>query len=232
MQHILNFILLLSLSINTSAQSVDEESHVTETQQVLDAKNIENIRKIADSQRKFQYFGGYPGVPENIEKIAFGGLQQLCRTISGWSPGDVLYDNAMERIKKYYKEGDTAHFFQKYLLPMNCSYPSISLGDFFMNDADKFNWMFMTYLKYEREYVDFNMFIRIKAEGKTFEGPMHVVFAHLRDNWPNSPKYRSHYLSMDRKKKDKRFLKPGFVFKDCKQMQRENPGMPCTLPMP
>ncbi|MZR63612.1 hypothetical protein [Alcanivorax sp. DP30] len=171
----------------------------------------------------------YPVLPENLDDILKPSKRAVCDTYQLSSVNSPIYKSLMERIDRVYKEGDHKDFFFKYLLTLDC-YPFQE--NFFDTTVDAMgvSHMFSHMMRTPFGGVDTNAFIRIKREGKVFEGPIYLVYEHLEKYYKNSKIYKKEYYSAMR-----RLNHPSYRLtepKSLSQIRREHPDMPISLPMP
>ncbi|WP_068546608.1 hypothetical protein [Thalassotalea crassostreae] len=167
----------------------------------------------------------YPILPPNFDKISQGIMHSVCdRAMQGKNSGG--FDGLMNDIRKYY--GDPREFFYKYVMSLPCRSPSVSLADSILK-KDFINTAFSNiFMKFGG--VDPNSFVVIKREGLIFEGPLHVVYKHLEKHFKDSPNYGPEYRGVVMRLTVKRFVNG--TPKSCKELQKEDPRMPCILPLP
>ncbi len=167
----------------------------------------------------------YPILPDYFNKISNGNTENLCLILLE-GPGSVQYTITIDKIKKYH--GDVRDFFYKYVMSLRCKDPAVTFADYLLKKS-LLNTAFSVVFK-RHDGVDPNTFVIIKREGLIFEGPMHVVFSHLEKHFKHSPEWSSVYRGVSKRLTVKKFVNG--TPKSCKELQKENPKMPCVLPMP
>ena len=75
-----------------------------------------------------------------------------------------------------------------------------------------------------------NTFIRIRREGKLFEGPLHIVYKHLEKYYPKSKNMKTEYQMILRRLALRRNLNE--PAKPLDEIRRNDPDMPISLPKP
>ncbi|WP_068544324.1 hypothetical protein [Thalassotalea crassostreae] len=221
---IVPFLLVCNLAIAA------EESDKSKDPQTLDKSNMAELERLAGPEKKPKkpprYIRKrYPKLPPNFDRITRGNVDGLCDSLMKATDASS-FRASMEDIRKYY--GDPREFFYKYAMSLPCYYPSASLGDFLLKRNFLNSAFSTTFKKFGR--LDPNTFVIIKREGLIFEGPLHVVYKHLEENFKDSPLYGPEYRNITRRLTVKKFVNG--TPKSCKELQKEDPDFPCILPMP
>jgi hypothetical protein len=163
----------------------------------------------------------YPELPPNMDRITECDEYEMCSTFDV-SSIDINFRRFISNIETYY--GDKNEFFNKYILSLGCSPGYMSFSDNFLKGSRSLLMtMFTSYTKKFGKF-DRNAYIRIKRDGKIYEGPLQYVFMKLNEKFPDNREY-SNILVITRI--------PVFFkgeMKTCEQMQREDPLFPCMLP--
>lgn len=214
-------------------QGADVDCLTESVPPILDRKNELNFRMIADVksgsvQDRYSIYD-YPKLPDNLDEILKPSKRAVCDTYKVADSNSPSYKSIMSWIDEKYKGGDHKDFFFRYVLTLDC-YP---FQENFLDSTIEGNGIthaFGNMMKVPFGGIDMNAFVRIKREGKVFEGPLYHVFAHLEKNYKNSENYKKEYF-----KGMKRLNHPSYHLtepKSLSQIKRENPDMPINLPMP
>lgn len=200
--------------------------------QTIDKENEQNLRalaKVASVQRRYSEYD-YPVLPENFADIIGGTMENLCNQIRNGDNTGLLYKDVLRSIQRNYKDGDPADFFYKYVLTLKCWIGELNFYDSLTKNSDSISILYSNIMRSMYGGVNPNAFIRIRRDGKLFEGPLHVVYDHLEKYYQSSDHYRSEYRSIKRRLNTPRYLAQ--EKKSLAQIRREDPKMPITLPMP
>lgn len=198
---------------------------------ILDKSNESNFRQITNVKASVQQMYSeydYPKLPENFEKILGGTTRNLCSIIGDGDNASMFYKDFVDRVKRYYKEGDHKDFFYKHFLTLKCQPGYLNFYDWMLENPSRMRTLYGSVMRGMFDGINPNAFIRIKREGKIFEGPIHLVYQHLSTNYKNSPNYRHEYLGIM-----KRIKRSNYISEEPKsiaEIRRGDPKMPLTLP--
>ena len=172
----------------------------------------------------------YPVLPENLEDVLGGTTRNLCSIIGDGDNASMFFKDFVDRVERYYTGGSEKDYFYKYILTLKCQPGYLNFYDWMTAHPDRFRTLYGSVMRGMFGGINPNAFIRIEREGAVFEGPIHIVYEHLAENYRGSSLYQREYLGvLKRIDSQKRISEEP---KSMEEIRKEDPLMPLTLPMP
>jgi len=220
--------------MHTRAFQGDDIDYFSDARSPILNENSENnfrqnvIAKASIQQMYSEY--DYPELPEEFEDILGGTTSGLCAILSDGDSASINFHGLVDRIKRHYPGGDPREFFYKYVLTLKCIPGTLNYYDYMAQDPRSMAIMYGNIMRGMFDKINPNAFIRIRREGKIFEGPIHLVYKHLAKYYRNSPSYRTEYRGILKRLERRSYLSDDH--KSISEIRKNDPKMPLTLPMP